>query len=53
MAGQPGEAIVALDDMLTGRGAYTPHVLRLDPTWDPLRWDPRFQALLTKYAVKP
>ena len=27
--------------------------LKLDPVWDPLRGDPRFQALLTKSAVAP
>jgi serine/threonine-protein kinase len=53
MVGQPGEAIAVLDDRLSRMGSFTPHLLRLDPAWDPLRSDPRFQALLTKYAVKP
>jgi TolB-like protein/Tfp pilus assembly protein PilF len=53
MIGQPGEAIAVLDDRLSRIGTRTAHWLRLDPTWDPLRSDPRFQALLTKYAVKP
>lgn len=27
----------------------SPALLRIDPTWDPIRHDPRFQALLKKY----
>ncbi|HVN32583.1 MAG TPA: hypothetical protein VMT45_11415, partial [Thermoanaerobaculaceae bacterium] len=53
MIGQPGEAIAKLDELLSRNGDFTAHTLRLDPAWDPLRSDPRFQALLTKHAVKP
>ncbi len=52
MVGMRGEAIAALDDLLAASGEITVHLLRLDPRWDPLRSDPRFQALLTKYEVK-
>jgi len=53
MVGQSGEAIAQLEYLLAGSGEFTPHVLRLEPKWDPLRSDPRFQALLAKYEVKP
>jgi tetratricopeptide (TPR) repeat protein len=52
MVGQPSEAIAQLDDLLARSGEFTPHMLRLDPGWDPLRSAPRFQALLAKYEVK-
>jgi len=29
---------------------YSPVMLWIDPAWDPIRHDPRFQALLTQYA---
>ncbi|MGH8215837.1 MAG: hypothetical protein ACREPZ_09115, partial [Rhodanobacteraceae bacterium] len=29
---------------------YSPVLLWLDPAWDPIRHDPRFQALLEQYA---
>ena len=53
MVGRPGEAIAQVEQLLAASGEFTPHRLRLDPGWDPLRSDPRFQALLTKYEIKP
>jgi TolB-like protein/Tfp pilus assembly protein PilF len=52
MLGDNDAAIAALDKALaapTGRSVSVP-LLKLDPTWDPIRNDPRFQALLEKYS---
>jgi TolB-like protein/lipoprotein NlpI len=50
---QVGEADSALNEierLLAGASWLSVHTLRLEPLWDPLRDDPRFQALLEQYA---
>jgi len=48
-----GESDAALDEierLLAGPSSTSVHTLRLDPRWDPIREQPRFKALLVKYA---
>src|SRR5262249_53913623 len=49
--GEPDDAFRLLDHLLTVPNALTVPTLKLDPVWDPLRKDPRFQALIEKYAI--
>jgi TolB-like protein len=51
LVGRQDEAIEQLGVLLSSSGEMTPHVLRLDPRWDPLRKNPKFEALLAKYEV--
>jgi TolB-like protein/Flp pilus assembly protein TadD len=49
--GEHDDAFRLLDHLLQIPNGITVPVLKLDPVWDPLRKDPRFQALLDKYGV--
>ena len=50
--GESDEAFRLLDHLLVTPSGLTIPMLKLDPAWDPLRKDPRFQALIDKYAAK-
>ena len=49
--GEADAALAEIERLLVEPSWLTVHILRLDPRWDPLRDDPRFQGLLVKYAV--
>jgi hypothetical protein len=48
-AGEGDEAIRELDDYLAGPGQWSIEALSSDPRLDPIRGDPRFEALVAKY----
>jgi TolB-like protein/Flp pilus assembly protein TadD len=50
--GEFDEAFRLLDHLLAVPSNLTVPMLKLDPGWDPLRQDPRFQALIDKYGPK-
>ena len=48
--GEHDQAFRLLDHLLETPNGLTVPLLKLDPAWDPLRKDPRYQALLDKYS---
>jgi TolB-like protein/Flp pilus assembly protein TadD len=48
--GDSDQAFRLLDHLLQTPNGLTVEILKLDPVWDPLRRDPRFQALIEKYG---
>lgn len=47
--GESDKALDLIEKLLSIPCDFSVGLLRLDPVWDPLREDPRFQALLEKY----
>ncbi|MGC2627785.1 MAG: hypothetical protein WA269_13190 [Candidatus Udaeobacter sp.] len=50
--GDNARAIELLDGLLSRPSEVTLQTLKVNPAWDPLRNDPAFQALFTKYSGK-
>jgi TolB-like protein/Flp pilus assembly protein TadD len=51
MCGDPETALTLLEHSLQTPAGITIHELRLDPVWDALRADPRFEEILSKYSA--
>jgi TolB-like protein len=52
ICGDATRAIDILDGLFQRPSPLTPHLLKLQLQWDPIRKDPRFQALIDKYGAK-
>src|SRR5438093_5220975 len=50
--GESDRAIEILDRLLSRPSGATTQALKINPIWDPLRRDPRFQGLIDKYGAK-
>jgi TolB-like protein/Flp pilus assembly protein TadD len=50
--GESDQALQLLDRSLSTPNGITVPFLKLDPIWEPLRTDPRYQALIQKYDSK-
>jgi TolB-like protein/Flp pilus assembly protein TadD len=53
LTGETDQAFRLLDHLLQVPNGLAIPILKIDPVWDPLRKDSRFQALIDKYAAKP
>ncbi len=51
MVGEHDAAIDQLENLLAVPSPTAVPMLRIDPIWDPLREDPRVQALLARYET--
>lgn len=52
MVGNQEASVQQLDYLLSHPSWISATLLKLDPRWDPLRKNPKFEALLAKYEVK-
>jgi hypothetical protein len=52
IVGESGRAIELLDGLLSRPSNVTVPALKINPIWDSIRNDPRFQALIDKYGAK-
>src|SRR5947208_1393802 len=50
--GENARSIELLERLLSGPRPVPVGLIKLSPAWDPLRKDPRFQALIDKYGAK-
>lgn len=50
--GDVDEALREIERLLSRPSWLSANMLRVDPRWDPIREQPRFKALLAKYAVR-
>ncbi len=50
--GETDQALKLIEHSLNTPNGITVPILKIDPVWDPIRKDPRFQALLEKYGAK-